>query len=235
MTPIVVAFLTIGQPAGQETVAEKAFRLAASPAPGKSLTDFPQVRIDEPSVMPSLPPDLRMEKAWQTGQKCGPVALFYLLRAHGHKVSLDEVLDRVAVTENGCSLADLQEAAVQFGMKTKVIKFVPEELSAVPKPFIIHWLAPGLKGQGANHFDVIVREVNQDLPDGGQCELINTTNCIALRVPTKIMGPRLSGFALVADESRSPWYLGLWSVFSLVMLGNVCLAGAYLYRRARMT
>jgi hypothetical protein len=77
-----------------------------------------------------------------------------------------------------------------------------------------------------------VREVNQDLPDGGQCELINTTNCIALRVQTKIMGPRLSGFALVADESRSPWYLGLWSVFGVVMLGNAGLAAAYLCRRS---
>src|SRR5207302_1841696 len=115
------------------------------------------VLVEPPEKMPELPAYLKVERSWQTGKKCGPVALFFLLRSHGIHVDLDEVVASVPIGEKGSSLADLQEAAARFGLKTRVVKVVPEELSGLPKPHIIHWATGGSEVTGG-HFDLVVRE-----------------------------------------------------------------------------
>jgi hypothetical protein len=215
----------------QETLAERAFRMVSDPA-NPEMFKFMTEPVQPPQTMPELPAYLRLERSWQTGKKCGPVALFFLLRCHGRNVTLDDVHAITRVGEKGSSMADLHEAAAWFGLKTRIIKIVPEELSGLPKPLIIHW-ATGVGNNDTNgHFDVLVRE--QIMPDSSSYyEIIDTTSCIAQRISAQNAGPRLSGYALIVDPLSNWWYLAAWGLFGVLLAVDLALAGAFLYRDFR--
>ena len=231
-----LVLLALGQvasepaPPGPETLAERGFRLISDPA-NETLFKVEGVTVEAPEKVPELPAYLKVERSWQTGKKCGPVALYFLLRSHGRSVNLDEVIASVPISEKGSSLADLQEAAAHFGLKTRVVKVVPEELSSLPKPHIIHWATGGNDGTGG-HFDLVVREYKStEFPS--EYEIIDTTSCIAQTVSAKNMGPRLSGYALIVDPSSNRWYSAAWVLFGVLLAADGALAGVCLYRDLR--
>lgn len=202
------------KPEAQETLAESMFRRLDDPRLSRELLKKPDSdAVLPPPIMPSLPDSIRLEKGWQSGPNCGPVSLFFLLRLLGYNVDRDEVLNRVSVTAEGCSLADLQAAAAHFGMKTKTIKFTPEDRLGFQRPYIIHWIARDGR-QARDHFDVVVRN-NQD----GSAEIIDGTDAVAKQLSARVVVERMSGYALIPDESAPWWLIVLWIAFAGVGLG----------------
>lgn len=207
-----------------QTTAERYFQLVQDP---KILATFqPASRpIEDPPVMPKLPNYLRMEGRWQAGPKCGPVALFFLLRLHGINVELDTLLQEVPITEKGCSLADLQTAAARHGLATRMVKTSPEEHPALPAPHVIHWIVQG-STESADHFDVVIRNL-----ENGGCEIIDTTNCSDQEVSPSNMSQRMSGYALVPDIPRPWWLRFMWAGVLAVAIAIVAVESLLAYRR----
>jgi hypothetical protein len=233
-----LAAIVLGQGATTETAAERYFRRAVGYLDRKEVKEavadtrareLPVIHQEQPVPQtdkpPEVPREIMMERHWQVGKKCGPVALFFLLRAMDVPVELDGVLSRVPVTDRGSSMAQLQEAAGQFGLKTEVIRYVPERFSDVPTPFIVHWKGPGGESGKDDHFDVVVR-TDRD----GSAVMVDTTNgLVTTLASSRVIGTRASGYALVV-RGGSPrltaflrWVLGAVVVVNAVL--GACLLG----------
>ena len=223
------AGLTAGQPpAPAESLAERAFlAMREQGAPEKMVSR----KVEDPPTLPALPSAFKLERGWQDGRSCGPVALYFFLRLQGQRVQLEDVIGSITTTEKGCSLTDLEAAATKFGVKMRAVKLTPEQLGELPTPAIIHYTTPGDRTKPVDHFDLLLGESEAD--DGTSFELIDTTNCIKYRQPANAIGPKMSGYALIADSVSSngaqPYAL-LWSGVVMVVALDVTLLGLIVRR-----
>lgn len=185
-------------------------------------------RFVEDPKLPEIPDYLKLEQAWQTGSKCGPVALYFLLRLKGMDVPFNDVIAAVPVSEQGASLADLQKAAERFGLRTRAVRFRPEGMADLPTPYIIHYNLSGKDDSKDNHFDVIFKAFGEN-----RYKYVDTTNCIIkLADYDEIIG-RTSGYALIAEANPEWWLPGLWGAFGLVFVANAALLARLTLRPGR--
>jgi hypothetical protein len=222
----------LGQAPAAETAAERYYSNAIRVLEGKTVeqgvrprvrSEPPIVKLDPPPVAgegPPLPKDMKLERDWQVGPKCGPVAVFFLLNAMDIKATLPDVLEKIKVTEDGSSLSQLQAAARDYGLKADVVRFVPEEFSSLATPFIVHWKGPGEESGRNDHFDVVIRTY----PDG-KATVVDTTDGVVKTIESnRVIGSRASGYALVvrgsgAYASLIKWPLGLIGILDLALVG----------------
>jgi hypothetical protein len=212
MTYAMICSSLLGQAGPAQTAAERYLQSACDFLDGKYRGE-PTVHITsakKPSGLPTslresaVPAEYRMERDWQKGERCGPVALFFLLRAEKNKVSIDDVMKSLVVTDKGTSMAQLREAAAKFGLDTDVVRFTPDEFADLPVPFIVHWKGPGEESGRDDHFDVVLRT---DPDYGGM--IVDTTNCAVTSLGSmRAIGARASGYALVVRR-RAPATAGL--------------------------
>ena len=238
------AFLTtillhtlLGQSGPNMTAAERYYQSACDYLDGKPSPELQPVHI-RGSITPGLPgsartsripAEYRMERDWQQGERCGPVALFFLLRAENIRVTFDEVISTIQVTEKGTSMAQLQEAAAKFGLETDVIRFIPDEFEGVPAPFIVHWQGPGEQSGGKDHFDVVLRS---DLQGGGV--IVDTTNCAVTTLGSlQSIAARASGYALVVRRRGPSASTPLWALGGLVSINLGLFAYQFGFLRRR--
>jgi hypothetical protein len=224
------AGLTAGQPpARAESLAERAFLALREQGPANKADS--RRTVEDPPTLPALPLAFKFERKWQNGQSCGPVALYFLLRLQGQRVQFDDVIGSITTTEKGCSLADLEAAATKFGLKTRAVKLTPEQIGELPTPAIIHFTTPGDRTKEVDHFDLFLGESVAD--DGNSYEFIDTTNCIKYRQTAGAIGPKLSGYALIADSVSSNGTRGyalLWSGAVTVIALDMVLLGLIVRR-----
>jgi predicted double-glycine peptidase len=186
--------------------------------------------LDRPPTLPKLPDSLRLERGWQTGHKCGPVALYFMLNLNGIHTSLDDTLAKVPIIAGkGASIESLRQAAAEFGLETEVVQVSPQQFLSLPKGSIVHWNTIASADQANNHFDVLVGYVGAD-----KYLIIDTTNCITTTVSQDVATQRSSGYALIKRDMRRnvPLWL-LWSIFGFVATVDVILAGASLLGAAK--
>lgn len=196
-------------------------------AAGAPTESQPQVNPIEvlPDAATEVPDYLKLEQLWQTGPYCGPVSLCFLLRLHGKEVKYEEVVKEFEMTEKGVSLADIQRVAGRFGLRTRVVSMVPEQVADLPRPAIVHWDAQGSDGLAKGHFDVLVHH-----KEGTGFVLIDTSNCVLVSRNYKELLPKLSGYSLIVETPTS--YLAL--TLTCVVLGvvNLGVVTAWLWRRS---
>ncbi|WP_433415523.1 peptidase domain-containing ABC transporter [Microtetraspora malaysiensis] len=80
---------------------------------------------------------------------CGAACLAMVLGHHGRRTTVREVGEHVQVSRDGLSASAIAEAARSYGLRVKAFSLAPEQLDAVPGPFIVHW--------EFNHFLVVER------------------------------------------------------------------------------
>ena len=122
----------------------------------KDLRDTPRRPFIPPGV--DTPEFLRFEQGFQRGAQCGPNAVLAMLRAHGVPANLEEVAKRLAVGDEGASMADMKRVLEQYGLVCKLRKQVsPSELREAPLPAIVHLTVPGTSPseQETDHFALI--------------------------------------------------------------------------------
>jgi len=216
---IAVAAATLGQ-SGSETLRQKFAREMSDPEARKNFVAERKAsgKIEDSKMTTDVPDYLKMERAWQTGSKCGPVSLYFLLRLHGIEISMDRVVEAVPLTEEGASMAALQEAAGRFGLKTRAVKFTPEDIPKLPAPYIVHYNLSGENSSKGNHFDVVLKSFDET-----RCSFIDTTNCVVKTGDYEALVGRVSGYALLADVSRDWWRPALSWAFLAVLGANVIL------------
>lgn len=189
---------------------------------GPALPDF--------EVPPGLntPERWRLDRPFQTGQRCGPNALYLLLRLERVNASYDKVVDRLKPGSAGCSLEDLHQAAGEFGLRTQVRKLSVEDVRYAPKPIIVHLNAPASASGGADaprdHFALITTI----MPDGGY-QGMDTTNMILTTWSPNAFSRNFSGYCLVLSEhwpSVFTWRAVAYSAALALLIGaNWHLAG----------
>lgn len=218
-TMALIACLAVGQPRN-ETLRQRFEREMNDPVLRQKHFDFLSQRsvIESDPNPPRVPDYLRFERGWQTGEKCGPVALYFLLRLKGQNVTMDQVVKSVRLGEGGATLADLQQAATDFGLPTRAVKFTPEDMPNLPTPYIVHYNLTGDNSSKGNHFDVIYKTFGSDA-----CNFLDTTNCVIRSGEYGLIAGRVSGYALVPEARREWWLPMLWAVFGLVLAGNIFL------------
>jgi hypothetical protein len=208
-----VALAALGQEGG-ETLRQRFFREMKDPELRRQYVEYRQGYskiVDDPNP-PEVPKDLRFEQAWQGGSRCGPVALYFLLKLHGLNVSLEQMIEAVPVSAEGASLAQLQTVAERFGLRTQAVKFTPEDMPKLPTPYIVHYNNAGTNDSRDNHFDVVFKSFGST-----RCGFIDTTNCITKTGDYEAMVGRVSGYALIPVAQGAWWRTALWWAFGAVL------------------
>ncbi|MEV4575397.1 peptidase domain-containing ABC transporter [Nonomuraea jabiensis] len=97
-----------------------------------------------------------------TPTECGVACLAMVLRHHGHRTTVHELSERLAVGRDGLNARALVEGAREHGLTARAFSLAPEDLARVPLPAIAHW--------EFNHFVVVERwsPDHADLVDPGQ-------------------------------------------------------------------
>jgi ATP-binding cassette, subfamily B, bacterial CvaB/MchF/RaxB len=81
--------------------------------------------------------------------ECGIACLAMILSFHGHRMDLDTLRRRYAVSLKGATLNDLTRTAGAVGLATRALRLELSELSKLRTPCILHW--------SLNHFVVLSR------------------------------------------------------------------------------
>jgi ATP-binding cassette, subfamily B, bacterial CvaB/MchF/RaxB len=93
---------------------------------------------------PRLPVILQSEVA-----ECGMACLAMILNFHGHRIDLDTLRRRYAISLKGSTLHDLTEIAGSVGFATRALRLELTDLAKLRTPCILHW--------SFNHFVVLAR------------------------------------------------------------------------------
>jgi ATP-binding cassette, subfamily B, bacterial CvaB/MchF/RaxB len=93
---------------------------------------------------PRLPVILQSEVA-----ECGMACLAMILNFYGHRIDLDTLRRRYAISLKGSTLHDLTEIAGSVGFATRALRLELTDLAKLRTPCILHW--------SFNHFVVLAR------------------------------------------------------------------------------
>ncbi len=155
--------------------------------------------IDPPREGQSTPGYL-LESDFQQGKNCGPNSLYVLLLMLGVDCSYDDVLASVPVNERGSSMADIIDAASDFGVTLRPLQDVPpEKLGNLPMPLIARFNTPGKSAgsfDGLGHFVVVTGHDDEKR----HFRQVDPSACSYLRASDAVVGRMFSGFCLVPDE-----------------------------------
>jgi ABC-type bacteriocin/lantibiotic exporter with double-glycine peptidase domain len=178
-------------------------------------------RIDFPISAGDYRSDPESQKIWRTAECCGINSLYIALRlCRPHKeISYDEIENRLPHDKPGNSLAEMCACAESFGVKAKVLKLLPEMLTADLLPAIVHFEEE--KDQ-LGHF-VVVTAVGED-----RVEYIDGTSAILQVVPMSDFRREWSGYTIVFVK-QSDWQ----PLYEAAMVLGVFSIGLTLWNRHR--
>lgn len=165
------------------------------------------------------PPRLILEAPFQQGNRCGPNALYILLRLLHKSVSYEELLAKLPTGEAGCSLEDLQRVGTEYGVRLDLRQLTPEELQTAPKPLIIHVRTPTASDgkTPTGHFTVVTGNEPGEYLLG-----VDTSNAQPTTFSPQYLARNFSGSVLVPDTART-WIWSHEGIFYLTVLIGVVL------------
>jgi len=170
----------------------------------------------------SVPLHLQLEQTFQKGEKCGPNALFLLLRFCGIKAIYEDVLSKVPLTKKGASLDSLVIAARSYGLQCDARKLSPDDLKRIDFPVIIHvaaWASPSTPEQ-KDHYLVLTGRLTD-----GKYRSVDPTSGTAPILSDDFMARNFTGYSIVVKpRMRFSATLVLALVLGIVM--NICLSMA---------
>lgn len=152
--------------------------------------EFPH---DEIKNAPNPVPIQRID-AWQTGPYCGANSLYLMLALHGISTSPGKVRAAVPTEEQGASLLEIKNGAIEFGLPVEVLEIRPAQLQNQPLPFV------ALMGQAspedsANGHYVVVLQVETEKE---YLKVIDGTKANLMTVDAGPFNREFSGYVLVA-------------------------------------
>lgn len=87
-------------------------------------------------------------------QSCGTNSLYLYLRLHGRNVRFGALADRLVVSSEGVTMAQLASVAGENGLGSHVVKVTSQQLCSLPVPLIAHynWRSPSNR---SGHYVVV--------------------------------------------------------------------------------
>lgn len=149
--------------------------------------------------LPVVPARLQLERSFQSGPLCGPNALYLLLRLHGVSVKYEDVVNSIELSDEGCSLEDLKQAAAKFGVSSTCRGNVSaNSLTNNVLPAIVHLAVDPSNpiDQNRDHFLVITNEDEDSRFHG-----IDTNAMIPVAYDRGSLAHNLTGNALFVKAS----------------------------------
>jgi Peptidase C39 family len=136
----------------------------------------------------------RLSAEEQRRMCCGPNSLYLFLRLMDVELDYEAVASHLIVGADGCSLADLRQAAFALGVPCSVVRTDSDNLPACTLPWIAH-LKPLTVDSPTGHYVVVVGI------DGDACDMLDGTTGLARRWKVADFAKAWSGYALVRAES----------------------------------
>jgi predicted double-glycine peptidase len=171
----------------------------------QSFVESSRPNIDSPAYL--------SKQQFQEGMRCGPNALFVLLRYLGIQASYDEIISRVEIGERGSSLNELARVAEQFsvGLEPRG-QIPPEAIAQLPVPSIVLIDTPATEaGPGLDHYMVFCGVDSKS----DAVLAIDPTNCSYYELPRQSFARTFTGNALVVSSfsNKLSWrFWALWLV-----------------------
>ncbi len=141
------------------------------------------------------------EDTWRNINRCGANSVFAFLEMLGVDSSYDELVDELEVSKQGATLKDLRDSVAKRGVRCRLVKATPEELTDIPIPAIAHFQV--FKDSG--HYVVIVMSEKENI------SCIDGTTAQLSHWKPQEFHERWSGYLLVPDERTSYASLG-WMI-----------------------
>ncbi|SIO07656.1 Peptidase C39 family protein [Singulisphaera sp. GP187] len=185
---------------------------------GKPMAYNPDPKIITPDY-------LRLEKPLQEAVRCGPNALYVLLRTYSIHALYSKVLSACRLTEKGTTMETLSSTANRFGLKCSIRQMTPEQLSTLTVPVIVHmYRLPDRPGGADDHFTVFFGKADDSY------RVIDTRDGTEIAIPKGSFVRSFSGYCLVPD---SPTSINSFFVCSVVALLLITWANIYFISKAR--
>ncbi len=175
----------------------------------------------------TTPNYLRFDQPSQQGPYCGPNSLYVLLRLHQLDVNYGRLLKQCQVSENGCSLEELQKVAHDYGLECEVRKLSLLELEKIRPPYLLHLSSPANSSKenpdAQGHFTVILERSGEDYRG------VDAAKGTAHYWSRRFLARNFSGYVLLPKGVVGPsWFTtrrGILLVLSFVSLSiaNSCL------------
>ncbi|MGY2048536.1 peptidase domain-containing ABC transporter [Methylobacterium sp. JK268] len=125
---------------------------------------------------PSTPVILQAEAA-----ECGLACLAMVAAFHGHRLDLQALRSRFAISMRGATLRDLMRVGTALRLSTRALKLDIPDLASLRLPCILHWQH--------NHFVVLTRV-------GPRAAVIHDPACGRRTVPLAELSAKFTGIAL---------------------------------------
>ena len=142
------------------------------------------------ALRPAKRPGWRRHRVWtpyfpQThASECGAVSLGIVLAHFGRWVPLSELRRVCGISRDGCSAADIAQAAQGYGLEARGWRREPEQLHRMELPLILFWEFDHflvLEGVGRNAFYVNDPANGHRRIDAGEFSKLFTGVALALR------------------------------------------------------
>ncbi len=88
-------------------------------------------------VLPSGELDTALEKVKDSRRRCGPTCVWLCLRQLGQSATLDEVITRSSVSDEGLSLNQILELCETFDARATALNVAHKDLATLPSPSIL--------------------------------------------------------------------------------------------------
>lgn len=146
-----------------------------------------------------VPVEMRWEPRWRRPGDCGRSAAYVVLKLLGSDIEFERVASAVSIDPvAGCTMQSLQHAMESLGVTARVRFIDPEELSNVPRPFILH--SADSLNESAGHFTVVAAFKASNRQYG----IVDTSDEGFKWIPEASLQRQLSGYVLVLDGNREP-------------------------------
>ena len=198
---------------------------AAMAIPDASLAAEDVLRIEaesgEQSVADALQNDVRHwmslepDGVWRLAaenNRCGVNAVYLLLRAQGHSVDYEELVDSFAVPESGASLLDLTTLLERSGYAAIPAKLSRSDALSLGSPFIAHW--EGGPSAISGHY-VLVLHCNE-----AALHVIDGTTARRYTISWPDFSRNWTGYAIIPDDTLQRMSL---MVAALIVVLLACL------------
>ncbi|MCB9871150.1 MAG: hypothetical protein H6837_14930 [Planctomycetes bacterium] len=151
---------------------------------------------------------------WRTTQNCGANCLYLLLRAHGHDITYQRVVEATRIGARGSSLAELAQSARNLGFPVRLGKGSPEDLRHARLPILIHTDPSTGDVRTTGHY-LVVTAIDQQT---GIVHLFDGLSALKTTVAMHDLRRTWSGYVLEIDDSdANRWKLAI--AFGSVLFG----------------
>lgn len=158
---------------------------------------------------------------WREPRSCGPSCSYLMLRLHGINASYEDVCSRIALTDEGASVLEIQRGCASFGLELLPVRATTKELGNVRLPAIAHQNRDTDSQHPGGHYVVVLKQTDKTLT------VLDPTLARIKEMSRDAFIHSWSGVLLLRAPGRAfgfnGWALTLLFLSQITLIGWTCL------------